>query len=121
MSALLEHFNTFHAYAAATITHWLICGIAGGLITHSHYRDGAVLRYVSTIVCLWWISYEVTEFARIGDEGDVDLANGLFAFIVGAGVTWLAHRTNDFWNHRRFIFWSWGEFLRKLLADKQGR
>ena len=88
---MLEHFDTIHAYFAATLTHWAICGVAGALTVRSHYRGGPVMRIVATLVALWWIAYETTEFARIHDQVDVDLANGLAAYIIGAVGTWLVH------------------------------
>lgn len=98
---MLEHFNTLHQYAAATLTHWAICGVAGGLTVYSHYRGGPTMRLVATVIALWWIAYETTEFARIRDNVDVDLANGLFAYIVATAGCWLVHYLHVRWRKHR--------------------
>lgn len=81
---MLEHFNTFHQYMVATLVHWSICGICGALTVHSHYRGGPMLRLLATMIVVWWFGYETLEMVRVADNGDIDVANGLFAYVVGA-------------------------------------
>ena len=100
---MLEHFDTFHRYAAETLAHWSICAVCAAMTVMSHYsREGVVLRHIATCVALWWILYEVTEFARIHDEVDVDLANGLASYIAGALLTWGFYSLkNRYWRNTR--------------------
>lgn len=100
MPEFLSHFDTLHKYAAATLTHWTICGLAGILTVRSHYRGGPALRLIATVVALWWVSYEATEFARIHDNGDVDIANGLASYIMGAVLAWIFHKAYVKWKTR---------------------
>ena len=76
---LINHFNTFVDYPGATAVHWIICMIAGFLICHKSVS----VKIVAVSLFLWWITYEITEMVRISDKGDVDIANGLAAFIIG--------------------------------------
>lgn len=77
---ILQHFNTFASYPAATVSHWLICGIAGVMFV---FAENVKAIIVSLVLLLSFYIYEIVEFARIGDLGDIDLANGGAAFIVG--------------------------------------
>ena len=77
---LLEHFNTFGSYPGATVTHWLICAVAGWIVYMARNSNAIVFGIV---LISWWCLYEVIEFVRIEDNCDIDLANGLFAFVVG--------------------------------------
>lgn len=83
-----EYFNTLHEYAAATIAHWVICGVAGWLTVHSHSRGGPALRTVSWQIIVFWLCYQGYELLihleELGrDEGDKDVANGLFGYVIG--------------------------------------
>ena len=91
MSELLHHFNTLHIYLVATLAHWTVCGVCGALTVQSHYRGGPMLRLLATVIATWWCLYEVTEMLRVQDQGDIDIANGLFAYVVGAGLTYAFH------------------------------
>ena len=83
---MLEHFNTLHQYFIATLAHWTICGVAGAFIYGTTYRTFGIM------LAAFWCCYEIVEFARIHDMGDVDIANGLGAFVLGFALTWIYHR-----------------------------
>ena len=89
---MLEHFDTLHQYFIATLAHWLICGVAGAVILHSQVLKSVAHRTFGIMLACWWIIYEIVEFERIHDLGDVDIANGLGAFIVGFTLAWIYHR-----------------------------
>ena len=88
---MLEHFDTLHQYFIATLAHWTLCALAGAMILHSHIRGGIVLRWFATLLATWWCLYEIMEYQRIQDQVDIDLANGLAAFIAGFALAWLYH------------------------------
>lgn len=99
MLEILEHFDTLHRYFWETIVHWLVCGVSAALTVHSHYRGVEVLRHLGTVVVFFWIAYQITEFARIQDDVDIDIANGLIAYIAGALLAWAVHENwrKDSW------------------------
>ena len=76
---LIDHFNTFIDYPGATAVHWIICMVSGFLIMHK----SITAKIVAITLSLWWIWYETIEFLRIHDNGDIDIANGLAAYVVG--------------------------------------
>lgn len=83
---LLEHFNTFVAYPGATVSHWAIGLLAGMLLVAAHHPKEIIL---SLLMLGSFYLYEVVEFLRIKDMGDVDIANGTFAFFLGIGIAML--------------------------------
>ena len=85
MKELLSHFNTFLDYPGATIGHWLICSLSGILLVIR--STGARIFSITLLQC--FIVYEVVEFARIKDRGDIDIANGVFAFCLAVFLAWL--------------------------------
>lgn len=83
-----KYFDTLHNYAYATIAHWVICGVAGWLTVHSHFREVPVLRTIAWQIIVFWLCYQGYELLRhlteIGtDDGDKDVANGLFGYVIG--------------------------------------
>ena len=92
---MIEHLNTLHDYAIATICHWLICGFAGWITVNKGKRpchklpDVPMPRTVAVCILAFWISYELSEFARIHDRVEADIANGLLGYIVGCTLAWL--------------------------------
>ena len=76
---LIAHFNTWVDYPGATAVHWIICMISGFLIVHKSITG----KVIAITLAIWWLIYEVVEMVRIKDHGDIDIANGLAAFIVG--------------------------------------
>ena len=80
---LISHFNTFIDYPGATVAHWLICILAGMMIVSQ--RIGC--KIFGCLLIFWWITYEMAEMIRINDKGDIDIANGLFAFIISVFIS----------------------------------
>ena len=100
MTELLQHFNTLHSYLVATLAHWSLCGVCGALTVQSHYKGGPMLRLLATVIVCGWALYETLEQFRIADRGDVDVANGLFAYVVGALLVSAYHYGKRKWRHR---------------------
>ena len=93
---MIEHFNTFIEYPGATISHWLICSFAGILLVIR--SNGAKIFSITLLHC--FIIYEIVEFMRIKDRGDVDIANGVFAFCVSVCIAFLVRQ---FLFHRGYL------------------
>ena len=79
----IEHFNTFGLYPFATVAHILI-----GIWCGRELELGRIKRDISQslpgfLVFFGWLAYEIIEFARLHDEGDVDIANGLGGVLIG--------------------------------------
>ena len=94
---MLEHFNTLHTYLVATLVHWSLCGVCGALTVQSHYKGGPMLRMLATVIVSGWALYEGLEQLRIADRGDVDVANGLFAYVTGALLVSAWHYGKRHW------------------------
>ena len=84
---IIQHFNTFVNYPGATVSHWIIGLLAGMLLVYASQPKSIVL---SVLMLASFYLYEVVEFLRIHDMGDVDLANGTFAYGTGILIAALA-------------------------------
>ena len=94
-----ERFDTFHDYAVPTVAHWVICGVAGWLTVHSHSRGGPALRTVSWQIIAFWLCYQGYELLinleSVGhDDGDRDVGNGLFGYVIGVLLCIAYHAFN---------------------------
>lgn len=88
----IEHFNTFGKYPLATVVHIGIGMWCGRQLALAHI-DKHVSRAISAaVVFVGWLAYEISEFARIHDDVDIDIANGLGAKLIGITVTTLYRR-----------------------------
>ena len=106
---LLRHFWTFSGYPEATEVHWVIGLFVGFFAVKACYvttRSAQnTLRDLSTKLMVWFIAYEVVEFARKKDLGDVDIANGGICFALAALVTWIFHVVKNKWGDRIYELW----------------
>ena len=82
-------------YPFATGFHWLLCGIAGFLEVNSSNHGGAHARGVSMTMIAFFIAYEWTEFLRIHDSVEADIAQGFAAYLLAGLATWALHK----WRH----------------------
>ena len=71
--------------------------IAGFLICHKSVG----VKIVAVSLFLWWIVYEMAEMIRIHDKGDIDVANGLAAFIVGIVMHLVYLQVRTIYNKRK--------------------
>ena len=100
---LISGFNTLHDYAAATVVHWILMGVGAVLILRSHYKGGPVMRVIGTLLCALWVVYELSEFARIHDNVEKDIANGIFGFCAGAVLHTVYRAAHKRWGGRKFL------------------
>ena len=84
----IEAINTFGKYPFATIIHVVVGGIAGWLLYCGRELckwgiNGTSSSLMGLTIFAGWITYELAEFARIADDVDKDIANGLLGLFVG--------------------------------------
>ena len=103
VEALSRFIEPVIQFPFSTFAHWLLMSFAGFLAVNSQteHRGEIVTRgrpiVISVSLIAFWTSYEIAEFAQLQDNVSGDLANGLFAYIVGAFGTalhkaWRLHR-----------------------------
>lgn len=98
----LKHFNTFADYPVATIAHILVGIWCGRELAIAEQRKNLSEAIGAIIVFFAWIAYETVEFARIRDNGDIDIANGIAGIFIGLFLHKLAFFIyNRFTKHRR--------------------
>ena len=74
-----EHFWTFTKYPIGTAFHWLQGALVGWLFYHAHAHASVVRAILALTLSMIFLNYEETEFLRINDDGDKDIANFLYA------------------------------------------
>ena len=101
LQSLIEPLITIHKYAAATVAHWIICGVAGAMTVHSRIRGGAEARMIASHVIIFWLCYEITEFAHEHDNVEADIANGLFGYVCGALIAHYGYKLRVWYRKRK--------------------
>lgn len=92
MEAISKFLQPIIAYPFATGFHWLLCGLAGFLIANSENHGGAHNRVIAAGIMAFFIAYEWTEFLRINDMVDLDIAQGFAAYLLAAFGTLAYHK-----------------------------
>ena len=82
----IEHFNTFGRYPLATLAHIIVGVWCGRELELARINKNVSQAVPGVVVFLGWLAYEISEFARIKDNVDVDIANGLGGVLLGIAV-----------------------------------
>lgn len=113
---LLQHFNTFASYPGATVSHWTICAFAGFVLVYAESLRRCVF---CCLLLSFFLMYEYVEFLRINDQGDVDIANGGFAFVAGVFLRVAIGAAHEWWmvyGERRYE-----EIFKRKVRDEDNK
>ena len=94
----IEHFNTFGKYPFATLVHIFVGGLAGWFLMQGQKAarwamDGVPSVLIGIAIFAAWCAYEFGEFARIADQVDKDIANGILGLFGGMLIARLWYDT----------------------------
>ena len=81
--SILKHFDTFTAYPLATCVHLLVGIWCGRELELARIQKNISQAVPGVVVFFGWLAYEISEFARVKDSVDVDIANGLTGVFIG--------------------------------------
>lgn len=95
MELINRFLQPIMAYPAATGFHWALCAVAGFLVQNSSIHGGEHARIVSISMLGMFVAYEISEFARIHDMVELDIAQGFAAYLLAVLGTWAYHK----WRH----------------------